>query len=633
MTHILAAKPAIRALSGATAITALLTAPAMAQNVFELDEIIFSGNLTQVEADRSGASATVITEAELEATEDIRVVDLLRRVPGVSIRTNGPLGTQAALTVRGISQQNIAVRIDGIDVSDPSGTQVAYDFGGLTTSDISRIEIIRGSQSALYGSEAIGGVIDITTRRATADGMTQSVTAEYGSYNTISGSYSFSNRGAGHETNVTLSHVSSDGFSAADEDNGNTEADGFTSNRISFSGRYDIGDALVLDASAFLDQAEFDYDETQSCPAASATVCDGFPDDVTERDQTGARLALTYDTGTWDHVGEISYLLSDRRLSGSNAFGGFDFRYEGERHQFGYRAIGDLGGNGTLVLGLEQVIESYSDRIETDFPPVTTQSFETTITSAFAEYSFAPSDMLDIAATIRYDDHSQFGDFVTGRLSAAYRPQDDLIIRANLANGYRAPSNYELYDGFAGDATLQPETSVSFDLGIEQRFADRGFVSATVFWIEAEDIIDYSFTSFNYVQREGTATRQGVELAGGWGFDSGLSVEGSYTFTDSRANVTIDSSGWAVAVPQHAISATVGGDIRPDLSLFVTGTHQAGRPGLDDFTTFDATLAFGLTDDIDLYVRADNLLDEAYQTVPGYGTSDRAFYVGLRASF
>lgn len=622
----------IRRLAATTALSALLTAPAFAQTVFELDEIVFSGNLTETEVERSGASATIITEADLEAAEDIRVLDYLRRVPGISIRANGPLGSQAGLTLRGVSQQNIVVRVDGIDVSDPSGPQVAYDFGGLTTGDISRIEVIRGSQSALYGSESIGGVIDITTRRATEDGMSHFVSAEVGSFNTLSSAYTFSNRGDGHETNVTVSVVTSDGYSAAEEANGNNEADSFASLRLSFSGAYDVGDQLRLDASAFIEQQTFDVDETLGCVAPSAIVCDGTPDDVTNRDQIGARLALTYDAGTFDHVAELSYFQIDRHLTGTNAFGPYDFTYTGDRLQYGYRAIGDLGANGQIVVGLERVEEGYSDLLSFG-GPASGQSFDVTVNSIYTEYTFAPSSQIDVAATLRYDDHSQFGAFTTGRLSVAYRPMDDLILRANLANGYRAPSNYELYDGFAGNAALQPETSLSFDLGVERRFGDDSYIAATYFWIEAEDIIDYSFTSFDYVQRPGTSTRRGVEISGGTILANGVTLDGAYTFTDSVAAVSLDSSGWATAVPRHALSATVGAQISPAFDLSLTGNYQAGRPGLDDFATFDAAFAYELSQDVDLYLRVENLLDQNYQTIPGYGASDRAFYVGLRASF
>jgi vitamin B12 transporter len=205
----------------AALLTAVFGTPLSAQDAFDLDAVTFFANANTTELSRAGASVTVISEEELAETAETRVIDYLRRVAGVSVTATGPIGTHAGVSIRGVTQSNIVVLIDGIDVSDPSGTQVAFDFGGLTTADVSRIEIMRGSQSAGYGSEAIGGVINITTNRATEDGFRQSTAIEYGSYNTFSAVYGFSNRGVGHETAVTLSHIRSDGFSAADENNGN----------------------------------------------------------------------------------------------------------------------------------------------------------------------------------------------------------------------------------------------------------------------------------------------------------------------------------------------------------------------------------------------------------------------------
>ncbi|MGB8623720.1 MAG: TonB-dependent receptor plug domain-containing protein, partial [Paracoccaceae bacterium] len=144
---------------------------AQAQDVILLDKVTASANLEETRTERSGSSVEIVTEDDLKKTEETRAVDYLARLPGVNVLTQGPIGSQTGMTIRGVSQTNIAVRVDGIDVTDPSGPQVAYDFGSLTTMDIGRIEVLKGSQSALYGSEAIGGVIDITTKRATEKGV------------------------------------------------------------------------------------------------------------------------------------------------------------------------------------------------------------------------------------------------------------------------------------------------------------------------------------------------------------------------------------------------------------------------------------------------------------------------------
>ncbi|MCJ7872524.1 TonB-dependent receptor [Phaeobacter sp. J2-8] len=620
------------------ALPALLSAPAFAQDdPYDLGVLILSAGYEAVAEDETGVAVDVITEEELEATGETRAIDFLARQPGVTLRTTGPLGTTAGVFIRGVNQNNIAVRVDGIDVSDPSGPQVAYDFGGLMTSDISRIEILRGSQSALYGSEALGGVINITTKRATRDGLSVQMAAEYGAYESLRSSVTFANKGEGHESALTLSYANSDGFSAADENDGNDEADGFNAKRLSFAGSYDLGSPdTVLHLSAFSEESTYDYDET-----SGGVPLDGSSDEVTEKQQDGLRIALDFVTGGFDHTVSASYFRIDRTLTGSAAsFGGVSddqFDYTGTRMEYRYQGGVDLTDTTRLVFGADHTVEEFDTSLTLDhsiFGLYTDgQSHDTSVTGLFAEVTAAPSTDWNLSAALRYDEHSEFGGFTTGRLSAVYRPTEDLIFRANAATGFRAPSGYELYDGFAGNSDLDPETSKSFDLGVEKRFGDRGYIRATAFHIEAEDIIDYSFTAGTYVQASGTSTRQGIELAGGTELWQGVRLDGSYTWTDSFADADLDSSSWSAAVPGHQAAATVTADFGSQTSLAVTGLWAGDRAeGLDPYGVLNSTLTYKVMDNAEIYLRIENVFDEEYQTAPGYGTSDRAAYFGIRAS-
>lgn len=610
-------------LTGTVSLIALCAAPLSAQEAFDLEEITIFGGFENVSTLDTGIAVDIIDADTLARSNETRVVDFLARQPSISVRSTGPVGSLTGLSIRGVSQNNIGVRVDGIDVSDPSGTQVAFDFGSLMTSDISRIEILRGTQSAGFGSEALGGVINITTKRATRDGLAANAAIELGSFRTLKSAVTLTNRGDGHETAATLSYIVSDGFSAADEDNGNTEADGYEARRLSLSGRYAVGDGATLSFSAFAENAEFDYDES-----SAGVISDGTPDDVTQRQQRGARVGLEFATGAVDNTVYIASFRSYRQLSGSNGFGPFEFNYEGKRLEFGYQAGMDVGATGRLNLGLSRTSETYED-----WSAFGSQTHDTTIDSLSAEYRAAPTDVLDVSLALRHDRHSQFGNFTTGRLSLAYRLQDDLILRANAATGYRAPSNYELYDGFSGNAGLEPETSRSADIGIEKRYGGNSFARATAFWVEAEDIIDYSFTTFGYVQRSGTATRKGLELAGGLDLSDRLSLTGAYTLTESDSNVTLDSSSWTTSVARHALSLGVTAQLTDRASLAVDGLWESDRVDLEDYAVINSTLTYDVTDRLQGYLRVENLFDAEYQSVPGYGTAERSFFVGLRASF
>ncbi len=176
-------------LSGLFVSTALISHPLLAQEVFDLDEIVISPSLSPVEASRTGAAVEVL-EGQDTGQEDTRVINRLARLPGVNMTSTGGLGAQATIQVRGLPSRYVGVRINGIDVTDPSGTQNQFNFGGLTASGIQRIELLKGSQSALYGSSAIAGVVNITTFRPEVLGFSGQAQVEAGSFETYSGTFS-----------------------------------------------------------------------------------------------------------------------------------------------------------------------------------------------------------------------------------------------------------------------------------------------------------------------------------------------------------------------------------------------------------------------------------------------------------
>lgn len=621
-----------RTLAGVSALALIAAAGSAAAQEFDLGEIVVQGGLEASGIDETGAVVEIVTEDDLAATGETRVIDYLARLPGVSIRQRGSLGGVGALTIRGVSQNNIAVRIDGIDVSDPSGPQVAYDFGGLTTSDISRIEVLKGSQSALYGSEAMGGVINITTRRATEDGVSQTAAMEYGSYATFKGAYSVAARGEGYDFALTQSWVQTDGYSAGDENDGNDEADGFEARRLSFAAEFAMTTAASLELSAFTEQSTFDYDE-----AVGGIPFDGTPDDVTDRDQRGLRAALNLSMGGVDYTAELTRYEIDRTQSGTTRFGAATLGYNGTRRTAALRGAADIGTNARVIAGIERTVEDYTTNFNFGgfIPPQ--ENVTTTINAIYAELDLALSEDVDVTATLRHDDRSDFGGFTTGRLAAVWRVQDDLLLRASVANGFRAPSPYELtYESFiAGfdEEELSPETSRSFELGLEKRYGASGTVGATLFYITADDIIDYDGANDAFVQLDGTVTRRGLELSTAWAFEGGLAVSGNYTYTESESDAPLSSSGWLASAPKHALSASITAPLTERIDLTVTGLYEAGRETLDDYGVVNATATYAISQGAEVYVRVENLMDTEYQTVEGYGTSDRAVFAGIRASF
>ncbi|MAQ46176.1 MAG: hypothetical protein CL812_10035 [Confluentimicrobium sp.] len=611
-------------LLGGTAVAALLGsgAPLAAQAVIELDEITVTANRTETDAERTGSTVEIVEEAQIESAPVATVAEVLAFEPGVSVSASGGLGQASQLRVRGLAGAYLAVRVDGIDVSDPSGTQTYFDFGQLTTGAVSKLELLKGSQSALYGSEAITGVLDITSHRPTEDGVTHEVSAEAGSYGTYRQGYNLAIRDGGTELAFSINHVISDGFSAADENDGNGEEDGYEATRLSFYGAHQLTDAVRIGIAGFLQDTTYDYDE------GAGEDGDGSPDDVTTADSNGVRLFAEIQGDAIEHELSVSRYEIDRDLTGSNNWGAFAFDYLGTREELAYKGVAQITPELELVFGADRTEETIeSNGVEED----------RTTTGVYAQALWAPRSDLDLSLSLRHDDTSDFGAATTGRLAAAWRPADDLILRAAYGTGFRAPSLYELYGDYVGNEDLDAERSESFELGIEKRFANEGFVRATAFRTEIDDLIIYDTSVYAYNQVEGRTTIEGLELSGGVAITPTLELLANYTYTETE-----DRDGDRLArVPRHDLTLGLDAALNDRVNGRVTVTHNAdvvdavsgGLEPLDDWTLVDAQITYDITDSAEAYLRVENLFDEEYQTITGYGTSDRAVYVGVRAAF
>lgn len=603
-----------------TAGFALLAAPSVGQSVFELDDIIFTSNLSDVAASRSGISVEVITSEDLAEAGDIEVIDYLARLPSLNVSRDGPAGTNASVRLRGLGEQYIAVRINGIDVSDPAGTQTEFNFAALPTSSIDRIEVLYGSQSAIYGSEAIGGVINIETVTAPEDpGTAGTVEVEAGTFGTARASASFGIRSDRASLAFSATRLETEGFSAAEENVGNDEADGHDSTTLSARGTYELTDTITLGFNILSQDLFTEFD------AGPGPGGDGPQTEDTTRH--AGRLFANLETGAFTH--EFSVSQSETRREYPI---GFVREFEGDRTEFRYLGTWDISERDVLSFGFERSEESFS----TDF-----DTGDVTIDSAFFDAIWAVTPELDVTLSGRVDENSLFGTQPTLRAAAAWRPDAETEIRASIGQGSRAPSLFELFSS-AGDTSLQPEESLSLDIGIERRFGDLA-LGATAFWIEIDELIDFDSSATAcgsgfgcYAQVSGTTETRGVELSARYDGSDALSIFGNYTYTDTE---TADG-GRLARVPRHQVALGVNGTFGAGVEYevlgrgaFDTAVSTFAPSPLDDYVVIDTQFGYEVADGVEAYLRVENLFDEEYQTSPGYGTSDRAFYVGLRASF
>jgi Outer membrane cobalamin receptor protein len=577
-----------------------------------LDEIIISGSLTPVPASKTGATVEKLDADETgEATQSVS--DVLATLPGISMSRNGVTGASTTLRIRGLSSDYIGVRVNGIDVTDASSPKVGYDFGGFLSYGVSSIEVLKGSQSALYGSEAIAGVVSIDTLSGER-GL--SATVEAGSYGTYSAGISNTIESDTGSLAFTLSHFKTDGFSSQSS---NSEEDGFEETALTFGLEQDVNDSVTLGLTGLYRTSDLDYDTDDDVYATA------------DREEKGLRGYARIAGNVVTHEVSASLFNADRTyIADTNVWGGGFFPkdetdYTSRRKEFNYLGSADLSAVTTLTFGADYVDEKYSSASGA----YGSSDGKNHTASIKGELLFQPTAGLNLSAALRYDEHSDFGDHISGRLAAAWEFAPEWTGRAVLGTGFRAPSLYELFGPY-GNADLEEETSRSAEFGLERRFGDIGFVKGTLFYTEIDDRIDWEGSGYNQV--DGTTVSKGVELSADYALSDAISLYGNYTYTHAKTEGERD-----VRIPRHDLVLGANAELSDRFAGSLEVQHVAdvidSAVKLDDYTLVNAGLSYNLNDKTQLYLRVENLTDEDYETVSGYNTPGRSAYLGLKASF
>jgi vitamin B12 transporter len=618
----------------ASAALALLIShtPAYAQEAFDLGEITLFSNQILTELSRSGTTTEVVTEDEIADAPETSVSDVLATLPGVTTTATGGVGAQTTLRIRGLGAGYVPVYLDGIEISDPSSFNGAYDWGGLTTGGLSRIEVLKGGQSARFGTDAAGGVVNLSSYRPTKDGFSGQSAVEFGSYGTKSASLGLGFMDERTEVGFSLSKFETDGFSAKSS---GTEADGYKATRANLFVKYELTEAARVGATLLYIDSAGEYDESGGDGPA--------PFNEANANKTiGARVFGEFDMGAVTHEISASYFDIDR-LDISN-FG--PASYLGERRTLGYRAIYQDNETTVWTFGLDRVSEDST---------VFGTAVSSTLTSAFGEVAFEVSDRLDLTSSLRYDDHSVFGSKTTGRLAAVYRLAEDVLLRAQAATGYKPATNGETARNLSHSAVfLSPEENTTFELGLEKKYGETGFVRATAFYNDLENNVVYepvclrpALGASGYCYGQSNFKSKGLELSGAYALNDTWELTGAYTYTDAYrkyVNETPVRTGRAGRVPRHDLHIGINGEFANGWAGGLGVNYVADRFDLDenllngrtpmpDFKTVNAHVSYQFNDSTQAYLRVENLFGSDDEMVDSYATSDRALYFGVRASF
>ncbi|MDP4173751.1 MAG: TonB-dependent receptor [Bacteroidota bacterium] len=599
------------------------------------------------------SSVTILGEKEILNSSKNSLIDLLRNVPGLSVSRQGGPGTNANVYMRGANTNHTLVLLDGVVMNDPSSVTNAFDFTNLQTDNIQRIEVLRGPQSTLYGSDAIAGVISIFTKKG--DGSLKvNLLTEAGSFNTFRENGTLNGSSSIFDYSVSYSRLDSKGFSSANEKYGNTEKDGTYNNSLLSRLGINFTKNLNLDINYNFIKSKADLDQN------SKNGDDPNFTSKTEESVFKAALNAKFFNGLWQptvgfsSLRHINHTVDDAdQLHNYSSVADFD----GLRYKLEWLNNLYVNGNNTLSFGIDNSVEKastyyYSDQFgpyASYFPNAGSAEPKAITTGIFLQEQFAYSGRYFGSMGIRYDKHNKFGSEFTYRLAPAYFiTETDTKLKATYGTGFKSPSLYYLFDPSYGNPNLKAERSKGWDAGIEQYlFNNRLILGATYFDNKFTNLIgmDSNFRTINI----DSAETKGVELSLKTTPLDGLITSFSYTYTSSK-NTTSNkpSSGTELLRrPANQLNLDIDYSIHDlDLNLEVANTGKRydneydpvtftlkGRVKLDSYTLVNLSASYQVTKYLKIFGRIDNLLNEDYEEVLFYGTPKRSAYAGIRINY
>ena len=618
----------------------------------EIPVIVISPSNKPQSISTVGTSVTVYDEDFFENSTDYFLGDALGdSTTGYNFFQNGGAGTESAIQLRGLPKRYSTVYIDGVKMSDPSNVSNDFNFNHILTNSISRVEILKGNQSSVYGSGAIAGAINITTKKG-KQGFHKDLSYNTGSYGThnLAGALSGANEKSDYF--ISLERFETDGFSAMNQAATVDEKDGYRNNSIVGNFGHQYSDTIKIKGKLWAAETYLEYD------AAGNAAQDYHADAL----QTSSNVSLVYEPNN-KFTNTLTYGNSYINRNYTEANKTKD-KYYGDRYTMMYVGNYNYDLDNSVVFGIEREDDSIYYNPNSSATPTIESNY---VTSSYFDYQKRATEKTYLTLGSRFDNHSVIGSAQSSRLTAAHLYDGNTKFKASFGTGFRYPSLYEMYIVYANSAdnlsTMQPEKSVGYDIGVEKNFPNLNLnLDLTYFdntYRNALEGWESNIGTDTYATNNtaGTVTSRGIELMSDLKVNDILSFALNFTYTHTYDGAEADDPNTAasyygadtrlVRVPIHAMNLATKINIPNHENLDLTirtkysdrvrdygDTHNGFADViLDDWITHDLSVRYKLYDTYNLYFDINNALDERYETALRYSQAGRNFNFGLKRAY
>ncbi|HKD46649.1 MAG TPA: TonB-dependent receptor [Rhizomicrobium sp.] len=628
-------------LSSAAFLTFAVPAWAQSENGFTVppESVVVTATRIDTPSDQVANAMTVIDAADIDRRQQRSLPDVLADVPGLNLVRTGGEGGQTSIFIRGTNSNHVKMLVDGIDISDPSNPNGAFDFGKFNSADIARVEVLRGPQSGLYGSDAIGGVINVITKQGEGH-LSLTGEAEGGSFETFNQDATVSGSTDDFHYRATISHLHAGATPVTPLDllqPGETRNDDYYDN-ITASTKlgYDINDHFDLGFAGRVSDSLGRITGEATDPITFLS----FPAPTQTRIYTqsyGSRGIAHLVLGSLDQTLGVSY--SSTVTSNMDPNNG-SLPSSGDRIAFDWQGSLPIASGETIVLGATNVRDAIHIPISAG---ITTNAAYGELQSSLPGVTEGVD--FDNSVSVRYDSNSSYGDHVTWRVAPLLTiSATGTRLHATYGTGFKAPSLDQLFEsfptfGFFANPDLKPETSQGYDVGVDQTLAG---VKGGITWFhnDIKNLIEIDPVTFANDINIGRARTEGIESYLSWQPLETLMLRADYTYTEAE---DADLHEELVRRPKNKVSGEARWQASDALSLdasllyvggWIDGSRDFSVPRLDahPYWTADLAASYTLTENLALMGRVNNLFDKDYENPVGFLQPGRAFYAGLKAN-